>query len=70
MDIKYMDDKDRLRTVAFCSALVSLGLIGMEEFVSVMITIDGAVVDEDFVSQTFLQRLTDYYSMLPERVRR
>lgn len=70
MDLDSMNDKDRYRTVAFCSTLVSIGLLSMEEFVSVMVGIDGALIEEDFVSSTFLLRLTEYYCMLPERVRR
>ena len=70
VDIKTMDDKDRYRTVAFCATLVSLGLIGMDEFVSVMVGIDGAFIEEDFVSTAFLLRLTDYYCMINKRVSR
>ena len=56
-----LDDKDRYKTVAFISALVSLGIIDIEEFTSVLVSIEEAGVDGDNVSESFLISLADYY---------
>jgi len=56
-----LDDKDRHKTVAFISALVSLGIIDIEEFTSVLVSIEEAGVDGDNVSESFLISLADYY---------
>ena len=54
-------NKDRHKTVAFMSALVSIGIIDIEEFASVMIGVKEAYVEEDNVSENFLIVLTDWY---------
>ena len=56
-----LNDKDRHKTVAFISALVSLGIIDIEEFTSVLVSIEEAGVDGDNVSESFLISLADYY---------
>jgi len=56
-----MDGLDKHRAVAFVSALVSLGLIGMEEFITVMVDVDSSTIGEEDVSETFLMRLTEHY---------
>jgi hypothetical protein len=62
MQIIVMTDKDRLRAVSFCSALVSLGLLDIEEFMSVLSRIEDAVIEEDMTSEGFVLRLAEYYS--------
>ena len=54
-------NKDRHKTVAFMSALVSIGIIDIEEFASVMIGVKDVYVEEDNVSENFLIVLTDWY---------
>jgi hypothetical protein len=57
-----LDDKDRHKTVAFISALVSLGIIDIEEFASVLVSIEDACIEGYNVSDSFLIALTEYYS--------
>ena len=59
--IKYMDDKDRLVTARFCSALVAVGIIGIDELVTVISRIDNCEIDPDSVSEAFLLRLAEFY---------
>lgn len=60
MSIK-LNDKDRYKTVGFISALVSLGIIDIEEFTSVLISIEDTGIEGDNVSESFYVLLTDYY---------
>jgi len=59
--IEDFEDIDRHKTVAWLSALVSIGLIDIGEFLSVMVCLDSAYVGNEDVSETFLVKLTDYY---------
>lgn len=56
-----MSSEDRHRAVAFCSVLVALDVIGMEEFIRVVIVIDSAEIEEEDVSQGFLVKLAEFY---------
>ncbi len=59
--MKVLDTEARYKAVAFSSAMVSLGLLTMDEFMSVMVGIDEAQIDESSVSETFLRKLADLY---------
>ena len=65
-----MTSADRHKTVSFLSALVSVGIIDMEEFMSVLTMIDEAVVEEDNVSEGFLLKLSDLYRIMQDQSKR
>lgn len=62
MKVRVMSPIERLRTVAFMSTLVSVGLIGMSEFVTAMSLIEEAVLEDDNVSESFLLCLSEGFS--------
>lgn len=56
-----LDYDGRYKTVALLSALVSIGIITIEEFTLAMIGLEDVYLEEDNVSEGFLLKLTDYY---------
>jgi hypothetical protein len=61
MEVIVLSPTDRYKTVAFVSALVSIGIITIEEFVTVMAGIEDSGIEEGNVSESFLLRLTEFH---------
>ena len=59
--IENFDDRDRHKTVAWLSALVSLGIIDIGEFMSVMISLESGYVGNEDLSSRFLIELAEFY---------
>lgn len=56
-----LDHKDRRRAVAFCTVLVALEIIGIDEFLSVIVMIDEAQIADEDVSEGFLRAMAEFH---------
>lgn len=65
-----LDSEGRQKTVAFCTALVALKIIGIDEFLSVVMMVDEAQTEDQGethdVSEGFLTMLAEYHRTRPE----
>ena len=52
-----LDDRNKLAVIKVLSSMVSIGLIGMEEFTLVLVGIEGAEISDMNVSESFIESL-------------